>query len=189
MNNERIASGFLIAYKENVSVPTTAEEKSKWRWKLIILSWFAALGVDFIWHGGVLAEIYSHPHPAILDSMQLFIRIPFGYLSFFLQAVFLYWFASYLQLHNWKDGLKFGFIAGCVMGIASVLGQYSVLTVELFVLILWGIGQLLGFLIMGAVFGAGKSVDSLRNLTKKVAAFVAVMLILGIILQNMLIQL
>lgn len=166
----------------------SANGQSKWRIKLILLSWAAALGVDFLWHGGFLAEIYTHPHPALLDSMQLFIRIPFGYLSLFLQAVILYWFASSLRINKWNEGLKFGLTLGGIMGISSVLAQFSILTLELNLLILWGIGQILGFGVMGLVIGSGNSTDSLRSLTSKVAAFVILSLVLGILLQNMLVS-
>jgi hypothetical protein len=73
---------------------------------------------------------------------------------------------------------------GSLMGIASVLGQYSILTLGLEVLIPWGIGQVFGFSIMGAVLGAGISVDSFRNLATRVTAFLVIAVLFAIVLQS-----
>jgi hypothetical protein len=144
----------------------------------------AALGLDFLWHGGLLAEIYIQPNPALLDPLQAFTRIPFGYGALLLQVVLFYWFFSLTGVYEWQKGLKTGFIFGSLMGIASILGQYSILTLELGLLILWGMGQVIEVTAMGAVLGAGISVTSLRSLGKKVTALVVIAVLFAIIMQS-----
>ncbi|MFX1560550.1 MAG: hypothetical protein ACFFBL_08170 [Promethearchaeota archaeon] len=153
-------------------------------WKLILIAWTATLGIDFLWHGGILADIYSHPNPAIIEPEQAFIRIPLGYGSLLIQVVFVYWFFSYIGVNGWRKGLRFGFMFGGLMGAASVLGQYSILTLELGLLILWGIAQVFEYGVMGAVLGAGSSVASLKSVVKKVIALVIMALFFGVVVQS-----
>ncbi|MFX1272748.1 MAG: hypothetical protein ACFFAX_13760 [Promethearchaeota archaeon] len=158
--------------------------RQPWKLKLILVAWMAALGIDFLWHGGFLSEIYTQPNPALLDPMQAFLRIPFGYGALLIQVVLFYWFFSLTGVDEWRKGLKIGFIFGSLAGIASILGQYSILALELGLLILWGVGQLIEVTAMGAVLGAGISAASLRSLGKRVTALVLIAVLFTIIMQN-----
>jgi len=144
----------------------------------------ATIGFDFLWHGGFLADIYTHPNPALLDPLQAFTRTPFGYGALLLQVVLFYWFFSLTGVDEWQKGLRTAFIFGVLIGIASVLGQYSILRLELELLILWGMGQVIEFAAMGAVLGAGISVASLRSLAKRVTALVIIAVLFAIVLQS-----
>lgn len=95
-----------------------------------------------------------------------------------------YWFFSLLGVDDWQKGLRTAFIGGSLVGIASVLGQYSILRIELELLILWGMGQVVGFAAVGAVLGAGISVASLRSLAKRVTVFVIIAVLSAIVLQS-----
>ncbi|MHA2425910.1 MAG: DUF1761 domain-containing protein [Candidatus Thorarchaeota archaeon] len=157
---------------------------SVWRWKPILIAWIATLGIDFLWHGGILADIYRNPNPAIIEPEQAFIRIPLGYGSLLIQVVFVYWLFSFIGVNGWRKGLRFGLMFGCLMGAASVLGQYSILTLELELLILWGLAQVFEYGAMGVVLGAGSSVASLRSVAKNVIALVIMAVLFGIVLQS-----
>ncbi|MHA2134222.1 MAG: hypothetical protein ACXAEN_14425 [Candidatus Thorarchaeota archaeon] len=161
-----------------------AKGQPTWRVKLILIAWVATIGFDFLWHGGLLAEIYTRPNPVLLNPEQAFARIPFGYGSLLLMVVLVYWLVSLAGVNDWQRGLRIGFMFGGIMGITSILGQYSILKLELELLILWGIGQVLEFGAMGAILGAGASIASLRSLTKRVAAFVVIAVLLTIVLQS-----
>lgn len=180
------AQGQITPHQADVLTTPHPIEKGQsiWRVKLILITWIAAIGFDFLWHGGILAEIYTHPNPALLDLEQAFIRIPFGYGALLLQVVLVYWLFSLVGVNEWKKGLRVGFIFGSLMGITSILGQYSILTLELELLILWGIGQVIELCTMGAVLGAGISVASLKSLATKVTALVAIAMLFAIVLQS-----
>jgi hypothetical protein len=46
-----------------------------------LLSWLAMLGVDFFFHGGLLATLYQQPSPFLLPPSDAFRRIPLGHLA------------------------------------------------------------------------------------------------------------
>ncbi|MFW9793217.1 MAG: hypothetical protein ACFFEE_02855 [Candidatus Thorarchaeota archaeon] len=158
--------------------------KSPWRLKLILIAWLATLGVDFLWHGGILADIYNHPHPALLEPEQAFLRIPLGYGSLLIQVVFVYWLFTYIGVSDWKKGFRVGLMFGGILGIASILGQYSILTLELGLLILWGIGQVFEFCAVGLILGAGSSVASLKSIATKASVFVIIAVFFTIVMQS-----
>lgn len=184
--SKRNAQGQITPHQSDITgTPNAiANRQSVWSEKLILITWMAALGFDFLWHGGILVEIYTSPNPAMLDPEQAFVRIPFGYGSLLMQVVLVYWFLSFGEVNEWQKGLRVGFMFGSIMGIVYVLGQYSILTLELELLILWGIGHVFEYSAMGAVLGAGISVASLKRLATKVAAFVAIAVLFTIVLQS-----
>ena len=73
---------------------------------------------------------------------------------------------------------------GALLGVSSTLGFYSILTVNLDMLIGWGLGQTIEFGIVGAIIGGVNSGISLNRLLIGVAIFVVIAVILTIILQN-----
>ena len=63
------------------------EKTLKWRVELILISWLAVLGFDFLLHAGLLARVYARESPALLSAEHAFYRIPFGYLSYLILVV------------------------------------------------------------------------------------------------------
>ena len=155
-----------------------------WKVGLILISWIAFLGFDFLLHAGLLAKMYSRTNPALLNAELAFYRIPFGYLSFLVFVVVVYWIFSRIGINEWKKGFWFGIKFGALLGMASTLGFYSILTVDLDMLIGWGLGQTIEFGIVGAIIGGANSGISLKKLLIGVATFVVIAVILTIILQN-----
>lgn len=162
----------------------TVRGHSRWSAKLILITWIGTLGFDFLWHGGFLAEIYKPPNPALLDLEEAFARIPLGYGSLLIQVVLVYWLFSMVGVENWQKGLRLGLMFGSLMGIASILGQYSILTLELGILILWSIGQVFEFGAMGTILGAGISSTSFKSMATRITVFVILAIVFGIILQS-----
>jgi hypothetical protein len=152
--------------------------------KLILITWIATIGFDLIWHGGILADVYTRSNPALLDPEQAFNRIPYGYGSLLVQVVLIYWLFSLIKVNEWRKGIQMGFMFGGMMGIVSIMGQFSILTLELEILILWGVGQVIEFGTMGAVIGAGISDASLKKLAAKVAILVVIAFLFTIVLQS-----
>ncbi|MFW9847450.1 MAG: hypothetical protein ACFFD6_11920 [Candidatus Thorarchaeota archaeon] len=161
-----------------------ARGHSRWSMKLILITWIGTLGFDFLWHGGFLSEIYNLPNPALLDLEQAFARIPLGYGSLLIQVVLFYWLFLMIGVEEWQKGLRIGLMFGGLMGIASILGQYSILTLELGILILWSMGQVFEFGAMGMILGAGISATSLKSMAARIVALVILAIVFGIILQS-----
>lgn len=100
---------------------------------LTVIAWLSMLGVDFLVHGGLLAELYQQPSPFLLPPASAFARIPLGYLAFLLLAVLLVWLLLRLKLAGWQSGALFGGGAGrtpvgrCRVGLALHLDGYFAL--------------------------------------------------------------
>lgn len=155
-----------------------------WKVGLVFICWAAFLGFDLLLHGGLLTEMYTRPNPALLSADLAFYRIPLGYLSFLVLVVLIYWLLSWIAVNDWKKGFRFGVMFGALLGVASTLGLYSILTVDLDMLIGWALGQTIEFGIVGGIIGAANSGISLKRLFVGVAAFVVSAIILTIILQT-----
>lgn len=155
-----------------------------WKVGLILISWIAILGFDFLLHAGLLAKMYTRPNPALLNAELAFYRILFGYLSFLVFVVVIYWIFSWIGINEWKRGFWFGIKFGALLGVASTLGLYSILTVDLDMLIGWGLGQMIEFGIVGAIIGGANSGISLKRILVGVIIFVVIAVILTIILQT-----
>ncbi len=77
-----------------------------------------------------------------------------------------------------------GLMFGGAMGIASILGQFSILALDLKILILWGLGQVVEYSAMGAVIGAGIKSVSLKKLAARVVVLVVIAFFFTIVLQS-----
>lgn len=156
----------------------------KWYIGLILICWLSMLGFDFFLHAGLLAKLYVQPSSFLLTAEEAFLRIPFGYLSFLILAIFLVWVMERLNINKWQRGFWFGLKFGALLGASSTLGLYSISTIEMDLLLGWWIGQTLEFGIAGMVAGAGIFGKSLKALLKWVILFVVIMIIATIILQS-----
>ena len=152
--------------------------------QLILLVWFAMIGVDFFLHGGLLAPTYTQESPFLLSAMDSFRRIPLGYLALLVSAGFLVWFFIRAAVEGWRKGLLTGTIIGLLMGLSLVLGLYSISTASLKFLTGWFISQVLEMGIAGAIIGQGLVEHSLRGLTFVVIVGFMLLLIATIVIQN-----
>jgi hypothetical protein len=180
-----LQSGIKEITMKNLNIDRTEinEKPTLWRVGLILISWMAFIGIDFLWHAGILAAMYTRPNPALLDAWQLFIRIPFGYLSFLVFVALIYWLFLYIGIYDWKNGMLFGLKFGVILGVATTLGQYSILTVDPVMMIGWGLGQMVEFTMLGGIIGAANSGVSLKRLFVIVVTLVIILVILTIFLQ------
>ncbi|MFC1787462.1 hypothetical protein ACFLY8_05475 [Halobacteriota archaeon] len=156
----------------------------KWHISLILICWLSILGFDFFLHAGLLAGLYVQPSSFLLPAEEAFLRIPFGYLSFLILAIFLVWIMERLNINKWQKGIWFGLKFGALLGASSTLGLYSISTIEIDLLLGWWIGQTLELGIAGMVASAGIFGKSLRVLLKWVILFAVIMIIATIILQS-----
>lgn len=121
--------------------------------KLSLIAWLAMLGVDFFLHAGVLAHIYTQESQFLLPPMEAFRRIPIGYLSFLIAALFLVWLAVRLGVAKTKDGILLGLGVGGVMWASLGLGMYSITTARITTLIAWTLGQSVEMACAGGLVG------------------------------------
>jgi hypothetical protein len=108
---------------------------------IIVLSWLAMIGVDFLLHGGVLAKFYVRPSPFLLPPKKALQLIPLGYLSFLLLAVLLVSLMNRLNVQGWRAGAVFGLKLGALLWGTVVLGLVSISTASVWLLLGWFLGQ------------------------------------------------
>lgn len=129
-----------------------------------IICWLTMLGVDFLLHGGLLANIYAQESPFLLSQLEAFRKIPIGYLSFLLITALLLWLMLRIGVVGWRRGRVFGLKLGLLAWGAVLLGLISISTAPINLMIGWWIGQSIEPGIAGAVAGYGLEVERLRIL-------------------------
>ena len=151
---------------------------------MILAAWFLSLGFDFLLHGGLLAKLYAHPTPFLLDPVTAFRRIPIGYFSFLMLTAALLWFFRQSGVRGAISGLGYGTGIGLVIWGALTLGLYSISTATIPLLLAWWIGQSVELGLAGLVLGAAENGGRLGRLWSAVLVTVAICLVLTIALQS-----
>lgn len=152
---------------------------------LLLLSWFAVLGIDFFIHAGLLAGLYLEPSPFLLPPVEAFRRIPIGYLSFLLLCGFLLWLMLRLDVRRIGAGFLYGAVTGAAIGGGMVLGLISISTASPDLLLGWLFGYVVELGAAGAVIGAGLAGIRSRRIVLAVVALDLVLVILTIVMQNL----
>jgi hypothetical protein len=152
---------------------------------LIFLAWLSMLGVDFLVHAGLLANLYTQSSPFLLSPTTAFALIPLGYLSFALLALLLVWLMIRLQVAGWRAGAIFGLELGGLMWGAFVLGLHSISTAGVPLLVSWLVGQTVELGIAGSVVGSGLGGRRLRWLVGVVVGLLVLCVGATILLQSL----
>jgi len=152
--------------------------------RLTLLAWISMIGFDFFLHAGVLAPLYAVESPFLLPPERAFALIPIGYLSFLGLAILLTWLMAKINIREWKKGALFGLQLGFLAWGSLILGLYSIATASPVLLLGWFLGQTIELGIAGAVAGLGLATLKLKGLLTKVAIFVLLSIVAGIVWQN-----
>ena len=152
--------------------------------RIILLSWLAFVGFDLFLHAGLLAFLYHEDSPAILSPLDAFYRIPIGYFAFFLYVAFLYWLIISMNFSLRNDIIKFSTIVGVFFSVSSTLAQFSILRVNEYLLLGWGIGLIIEFFICGIIIAYGLTGYSQKKLFYIVLLFDLLLFSITIIMQN-----
>jgi hypothetical protein len=150
----------------------------------VAAAWILSLGVDLLLHGGLLAGHYVEPSPFLLDPQEAFRRIPFGYLTFLILTIGLYWLIRRLGVRGAVTGFHHGAAAGAVVWGALVTGLYSISTATGPLLVGWWIGQALELGLAGAVIGSSAAGARLGRVWALVALVVVGCLVTTVTLQT-----
>jgi hypothetical protein len=150
----------------------------------VAAAWILSLGVDLLLHGGLLARYYVEPSPFLLDSPEAFRRIPYGYATFLILTIALYWLIRRLGIRSAASGFQYGASAGTVVWGALAMGLYSISTATVPLLAGWWIGQALELGLAGAVIGASASGARLARLWILVTLAVVGCFVMTVVLQT-----
>lgn len=153
--------------------------------RIILLTWIAMIGFDFLLHGGILAKFYMEPSSFLLPPEKAFALIPLGYASFLIMAFLLVWLAVRLEIRGFRSGFLFGLFLGVLIWAAWILGLLSISTANPLLLIGWFIGQSLELGIAGLVVGSSLASKNLFRPFLWIMAFCIVCIIMTILLQSL----
>ena len=158
----------ILPFVQRLDTQMDSEERrqtllSSFGIKLSLIAWLAMLGFDFFLHAGVLAGLYTRESPFLLPQLEAFRRIPIGYLSFWIVAIFLVWLSLRLGVSGARKGLLLGLGLGAVMWTSLGLGLYSITTAEPITLISWSVGQSLEMAFAGGLIGLSLERRELRR--------------------------
>ena len=152
------------------------------------LALLAIIGFDLFLHAGVLVRLYSEPTPFLLAPEVAFARIPLGYLSFAVLVLLLEWLMARLGIKGSRGGAVFGIKLGALVWGSFALGLASISTARPVLLLSWAVGHTVELGVAGAVVGSAFESGSLRRLVWRVLVLFVAFVVLGIVLQNVLVQ-
>lgn len=150
----------------------------------VAAAWLVSVGFDFFLHAGLLAKLYSEPHPFLLGPTDAVARIPLGYGAFLVLTVALYWSVRRLDARGAIAGVRLGLTAGAVVWGALVLGLYSISTAPLSLLVGWWFGQSVELALAGGVLGAAAGGASTKRIWALVACGIIALLLGTIAMQT-----
>ena len=149
-----------------------------------LLAWVGVLGFDLFLHGAILSSFYTGESSFLLQPLEAFRRIPWGYLSFLIITIFLAWLIAKIEIRGWRQGIVIGGFIGGVIWTSLAVGMYSISTASPILLLGWLIGQTLEMAYAGAVIGQGLYLESTRKLTITVLLLTLGFIVLTFILQS-----
>lgn len=171
-------------HQENVIVEFGQEPSLARSASAVFAAWLLTIGFDAFLHAGLLANLYLIEHPSLLGPHLAFRRIPFGYLSFLILTMSLYWLLSKLRIHGVRAGFSRGLIFGSVVWGAFVLGLYSISTIPGNLLLAWWLGQSIELGIAGGVLSAAQSGVTQKRIWLTIAILFVILIFLTVLLQS-----
>jgi hypothetical protein len=145
---------------------------------------WAFLVVDFLTHAVVFAGWWQATERYWLPPEDLFRLIPVGYASFAIYCTTLTWLFLRLEGAGAGGGIRFGAVAGLIVGTGSALGIYSAVPMPASALLVWP-----GSIAAASTAAGGAAAWVLRTerpwrRTGLVLALGVLCFVAGVILQN-----
>jgi hypothetical protein len=151
----------------------------------IAAAWVLSVGIDLFLHGGLLARLYVEPSPFLLPAEVAFRRIPFGYLTFLILTIALFWLLRRLETRGFAAGFRLAAAVGAVVWGALVVGLYSISTASLSLLAGWWIGQTVELAFAGGVMGAVANGVPLKRIWAVVGVAFVALVAATVVLQSL----
>lgn len=157
----------------------------------ILVAWLLFVGVDFLFHAGILEQLWKEEIPAIKPLDDLATLIPAGYASFLLLTALIgyVFFKIFKTKPARREVFKFGFIFGLLFSLGNLTGLFSYVAIPLKQLVIFNLVYFI------EIFVVVIAIDHLAFTTRlKKAIWVSVLLfivlvILGVVIQNVLMNL
>jgi hypothetical protein len=120
-----------------------------------VVTWVVYLGVSFVVHTMILADIYMAHRPVMRPEDQANAILPIGFM-FALVGFFAFSYAyakGYEGGNGLQEGLRFGVIVGILLCCFAKIWEYMVWPVSGTLLISWMVEQIVEFALYGSIVG------------------------------------
>ena len=157
-------------------------------WINTFFAWLVFVGIDFIFHGAILAHYWEESVPAIKALEDLALLIPAGYGSFFLLTLLIaYTFIkSYPESPSGSELQSFILVWAVLFSAANFLSSYSYLDVPVKHLLVFNFVYFLEIsIVLIFLNGLFHSSKKKRFRWGSVLMFL-VLVVLGVVIQNVL---
>lgn len=153
----------------------------------ILISWLLFIGVDFLFHASIFAQVWKEDTPAIKPLTNLALLIPAGYFSFLLLTGLIgyLYFKIFRTKPLKKEVLKFGLAFGLLFSLSNLLGLFSYVAIPFEQLLLFNLVYFIEIIVVtGCMHYISYSTNLKKSLWFSILIFIS-LLISGIVIQNM----
>jgi hypothetical protein len=156
-------------------------------WINTFFAWLLFLGIDFLFHAGLLKLFWTEEIAAIKPIHELAALIPFGYFSFLLLTILIgfTFIQSFSQRPKSRNVQRFSVLWGLLFALSYLFGLYSFIEIPLLQLSLF---SMVYFIEVTAVCFAFNKLYYAEN-KFKVRCFIALLffacIVLGVVFQNL----
>lgn len=155
-------------------------------WISTLLAWLVFIGIDFIIHAGLLENMWKEEVAAIKPIKELALLIPGGYLSFLLLTLLVgfVFIKIYPEQGTFKSALKFGIIFGLLFSLSNLLALFSYIRLPWAHLIFPNLGYFIEIVAVVLVYHGFFYPEKIKNKVWKPVAIFFILVIVGVIIQN-----
>ena len=155
-------------------------------WVSTLLAWLVFIGIDFLIHASLLENLWKEKVSAIKSLENLAILIPGGYLSFLLLTVLIgfVFIKIFPKQETFKSSLRFGVIFGFLFSLSNLLGLFSYIRLPLGHLIFINMGYFIEIIAVVLVYNSFLYPEKIKNKVWKPVSLFFILVIIGVIIQN-----
>jgi hypothetical protein len=157
----------------------------------VFAAWLIFLMVDFLAHATVLKPFWDKGYSSLKSLEQLFVLIPFGYLSFLFLTLLIGW--VYVRIYgvsgNSKKGIQFGILFGGLFALSTFLAWYAALDLPAEFVFFVSLVYFVEILGVSWIFGFLYHPQSIKKRFWLVMLIVFLGFVISVALQNLLQQL
>jgi membrane-associated HD superfamily phosphohydrolase len=154
----------------------------------IFNAWLLFIGVDFLFHAGILSALWKEDIPAIKPQEELAVLIPVGYASFLLLTILIAF--VFHRIYKEKPPIhavwKFALIFGGLFALSNLLGLYSYIEIPFKHQFVFNIVYFIEIIVVTFTLYITLFSDKPRKIVIRSVLLFVLLVILGLVFQNLL---
>jgi hypothetical protein len=152
----------------------------------ILIAWILFIGVDFLFHASIFADLWKENIAAFKSLEKLSLLIPAGYLSFLLLTVLIgYLFFRIFEIKPpIKEVFRFALISGILFSLSNLFGLFSYVAIPLKHLLIFNLIYFVEIVVVTLSFYYTLFSANLKKTIWISTLVFLILLISGVIVQN-----